>query len=448
MTMPQPLLPAKIKKIIKHFEKNNFEAYVVGGFIRNQLLGLAPKESGVDLTTNATPEQVRELFPNSKYENRFGTVIVFFSDNNYCEITTYRTERNYSDNRHPDKVAWGKSLAEDLKRRDFTINALCFNGKQFVDLFDGQKDLNNKVIRAIGEPERRFAEDSLRLLRAIRFSCQLDFAIEPKTLTAVNKQSHLLKKISIERVRDEFLKILASEKAETGVKLLIDTGLLKTFLPELVDAFKVNQISPQRHHIYDLGTHLVKTLANCHNPNPIVRLACLLHDIGKIKTRDVTPEGVVTFYNHEIAGTEMVYEIGKRLKLSKKSLTKLTKLVRYHQFTVNEQQTDKALNRFIRSIGKDNLQDIIDLRFADRLGSGAKPTSWRTELFLKRLEAVQRKPFDISDLKINGHDIMKTLKLKPSPKVGKILQQLFDKVEADELKNEKKELLGYLKKIT
>ena len=446
--MTQLVLPDKAKKIIQKLKKPGFEAYVVGGYIRDLLLKRAKDSIGIDFTTNATPEQIQTIFPQAKYENRFGTVIVPLENHDYVEITTYRTEHSYSDCRHPDQVVWGKTLKEDLKRRDFTINAFCYDGQTFVDLFAGLKDLKNKVIRTIGKPEERFQEDALRLMRAVRFSSELGFTIEPQTLKAISENAKLLESISHERIRDEFLKILSSNHAEQGVILLKDTGLLNIFLPELVEAFSIEQVSPQRHHIYDLGTHLVKTLAECQNPDPIVRLASLLHDIGKIKTRAVTKDGVVTFYNHEVVGTDMAYQIGTRLKLSKKQLYQLTKLVRFHQFTVSELQTDKALRRFIRNVGKENLEDILDLRFADRLGSGAKPTSWRTELFLKRLKQVQQEPFSIKDLKINGADVMKILKLKPGPKVGHILQELFNRVENQDLKNDRKVLLSQLKKLT
>jgi len=446
--MTQLILPKKVSQLIADFKKHGYECYVVGGYLRDQLLKRQTDGIGIDFTTNATPEQILALFENAKYENRFGTVIVPLEKGDFFEITTYRTENNYRDSRHPDQIAWGKSLAEDLKRRDFTINAFCYDGKTFVDLFQGKADLEKKIIRTIGKPEERFQEDALRLLRAVRFSCQLGFTIEQETRRALKTHNQLLKKISCERLRDELMKILASDNPYDGMMLLKETGLLDHILPELVTAFSIDQVSPERHHIYDLGTHLFMTLKHCQNKNPLVRLACLLHDLGKIKTRAIDPNGIVTFYNHEIVGTEMVYEIGKRLKLSKKELVKLTKLVRYHQFTVSELQTDSALKRFIRNVGPDNLQDIIDLRFADRVGSGAKLTSWRTELFLERLKKVQQKPFSITDLKIDGIQVMKTLKLKPGPKVGQILNQVFAQVEANKLKNEKKALLSYLKQLT
>ena len=453
-------LRIKVQALIDYFHKHRFECYVVGGFVRDQLLK-KPITTGVDFTTNATPKQMLTILSEGKYENRFGTVIFQleniaqklkikqddYLEKDFFEITTFRTEQGYSDKRHPDKINWGKSLIEDLQRRDFTVNALAFDGTKLFDQFNGQKDLKAKIIRTVGQPQQRFSEDALRLMRAIRFASQLGFQIEPNTLMAIQANAKLLKQISIERVRDEFLKILASDNATNGIALLRNTDLTTVFIPELNEAFGVGQVSPKRHHIDDVGTHLLKTLNACTNPDPIVRLACLLHDIGKPKTREIQSEGIITFYNHEIVGTEMAYKIGQRLKLSKKDLHRLTKLVRYHQFSVNENQTDRALRRFIRNVGKNNLQNIIDLRIADRIGSGAKPSSWRTELFLKRLEEVQKKPFTVHDLKINGQDVMKICQLKPGPKVGEKLNQVFKKIEINELPNERKALLTYLKKL-
>ncbi len=436
-------LPKPAKDIISRLQKHNFECFVVGGYLRDRLLGKDTPTTGIDFATNATPQQILTLFKNAKYENRFGTVILSHTDS-FFEITTYRSESGYSDRRHPDKVQWGKTIEEDLQRRDFTINAFAYDGKRFIDLFDGLKDLEQKLIRAVGDPKQRFSEDALRMMRAIRFSSELGFQIELQTLLAIEEKAALLKYISKERIRDEFLKILGSPHPADGVMLLKNTGLLKLFLSELYDAFGVDQVSPKRHHIYDVGTHLINTLKACQNPQPIVRLACLLHDIGKPATRQVQANGVVTFYNHELVGTQMAYKIGQRLRLSKKQLTKLTTLVRHHQFTVSEKQTDKALRRFIRLVGKNNLQDILDLRIADRIGSGAKPSSWRFELFKKRLEEVQKQPFTVHDLAVDGNDIMQLFKISPGPAVGQILSELFQKVESGELQNNRDVLLTYL----
>lgn len=456
------ILPKKAKNLLTFFKKNKFECYLVGGYVRDYLIN--PKTTtteSLDFTTNAKPDEILKLFPLAKYENKFGTVILSlaknadilnlkkndFSEKDIFEITTYRSEEKYSDSRHPDKVVWGETILNDLKRRDFTINALATNENEIIDLFDGQKDLKNKIIRAIGNPTDRFNEDALRMLRAIRFSATLDFEIEEKTLFAISENYKKLSFISWERIRDEFLKILSSKNPKKGIELLQTTNLLKIFLPELYESFGVSQVSPLRHHIYDVGTHLLNTLNACENNDPILRLACLIHDIGKPKTKKILSTGVITFYNHEVIGTEMAYIIGQRLRLSNKDLIKLTKLIRFHQFLANEELTDNAIRRFIREVGLELVPLMIDLRTADRIGSGSKPSSWRLELFKKRLVEVQKEPFTVRNLKINGLDVMKFFKLTPGPRVGEILDQVFSEVVNNKLQNERKILLNYLKKI-
>jgi len=452
-------LPKKVIKLMERFQTANFECFVVGGFIRDQLLGHLDKTNSVDLATNATPEEILTLFPDGKYENKFGTVILplediakilelkstDFTKGEFFEVTTYRSEQDYTDNRHPDKVAWGKNILEDLKRRDFTINALAYDGKILKDEFCGEKDLTGKIIRTVGLATERFQEDALRMLRAIRFSAELGFKIEAKTLLAIAKNASLLQEISMERIRDEFFKIITSKNPASGVMLLKESGLLAFFLPELNEAFGVGQKSPERHHIYDVGTHLVKTMAECRTTDPVLRLAALLHDIGKPRVRKIDNRGIVTFYNHEVVGTEMAFEIGKRLRLSNKDLKKLTKLVRFHQFSVTEKQTIKALRRFIRDLGPEYLDDILELRRADRLGSGAVESSWRTELFIKKLAEAQIIPFTVHDLEISGTEIINTLKLTPGPQVGKILDYLFEQVENQKLENTQEALSLFVK---
>ncbi|MBI4130619.1 HD domain-containing protein, partial [Candidatus Roizmanbacteria bacterium] len=356
-------------------------------------------------------------------------------------ITTYRSEGGYTDRRHPDKVTWGDSLEDDLARRDFTINAIAYNGKKLIDPFHGQEDIEKKLVRAVGDPEKRFAEDALRLLRAIRIATELGFTIEEKTADAIKKQASLIKDVANERIRDELFKILASDHQADGILLLKQHNLLYEILPEFEKAFATEQKSPERHHIYNVGTHLIESLRSTPSKDIIVRLATLLHDIGKPETADTTEGGVRTFYNHEVIGATMVKAIAERLRLSRYDTGRLIRLVRWHQFSVEEHQTDSAVRRFIRHIGRENIQAMLDLRVGDRLGGGVAETSWRTELFKKRLEEVQKQPFSIYDLKINGNDVMKVLDIKPGPKVGKVLQQLFSEVEEKRLENERKVLL-------
>jgi tRNA nucleotidyltransferase (CCA-adding enzyme) len=335
-----------------------------------------------------------------------------------------------------------------LARRDFTINAIAYDGKKIIDPYHGQKDLKEKIIRCVGDSDKRFSEDALRLLRAIRFASQLGFLIEEKTREAIVKNNYLITKISWERIRDEFLKILKSDHSAEGVLFLRNTGLLKYILPELDVCFSIPQKSPKRHHIYDVGTHLVMSLKHCPSKDEITRFATLIHDIGKAKTfKKDEKTGLITFYNHEVVGKKLAEKIAERFKLSNEQKTKLVRLVAYHQFTVSELQTDKAIRRFIRNLGKQYLQDMLDLRTADRLGSGVKPTSWRFELFRKRLIEVQKEPFKITDLKVNGYDVMRILEIKPGPKVGEVLKYLFEKVVEKKLKNEREVLLKEIEKL-
>lgn len=443
-------LPKSAQAIINALAKAGFEAYAVGGSVRDSLLH--KDTHGWDFTTNATPEEILKVFPDSFYDNQFGTVGIKIRKSksseellDIYEVTTYRSEKGYTDHRHPDTIVWGKTLAEDLSRRDFTVNAMAYDGKTLIDPYNGQKDLEAKLIRAVGEPGLRFEEDSLRMMRAVRFAAVLGFAIEADTAAAITSHASLLQQISAERIRDEFLKILGSDHAADAVLVLKNVGLLHYILPELEVAFATPQKSPKRHHIYDVGTHSVEAMKFCPSNDPIVRLATLIHDLGKPKTYHKLPDGVITFYNHEVVGTKIARDVSKRLRLSNKQSDLLTTLVRWHQFSVDERQTDAALRRFIRRVGKDNLSNILALRIGDRLGGGATETSWRLELYKKRLIEVQMQPFTVADLTVNGHDVMEMYGVPPGPIVGIALDVLFAEVEAGTLPNEREALLTKLK---
>ncbi len=439
-------IPDEVLEFMKKFKDKGFEIYVVGGAVRNLLL--KKKITNWDFTTSATPEEVQNLFTESFYHNGYGTVTVTENDSLY-EVTPFRRESDYKDHRHPDKISWAKTLDEDLSRRDFTVNAIAHDGKNIIDPFNGQKDLKSKIVRAVGDPDKRFNEDALRLLRAIRLSSQLGFMIEEKTRVSIQKNANLITNISWERIRDEFLKILSSDYPSEGVVFLKNSGLLSFMLPEVDLCFMIPQKSPKRHHVFDVGTHLIQALKYCPSNDPITRFATLIHDVGKAETfRRDDDSGLITFYNHEVAGKNLAIKIADRFRLSNKEKEKLVRLVQYHQFTVSEIQTDKAVRRFIRSVGKEYLNDIIDLRFGDRIGSGAKPDSWRFDLFRRRLEEVQKQPFQIKDLKVSGNDVMEILKMKPGPRIGEILKDIFDKVVEKGLKNEKEILLKEVKKYS
>lgn len=442
-------LPESAQSIITTLNAAGFEAYAVGGSIRDLLLGKQTK--GWDYTTNATPEEILKVFPDSFYDNQFGTVGIKIRDGetvvDIYEITTFRSEQGYNDHRHPDTITWGKSLIEDLSRRDFTINAIAYDGKTLTDPYNGQKDLEAKLIRTVGEANQRFTEDALRLMRAVRFAATLGFSIEEATSKAIMQNAASLTKISSERIRDEFLKILSADHAADAVLVLKNLGLLHFILPELEVAFAIPQKSPKRHHVYDVGTHSVMALKFCPSKDPIVRLATLVHDLGKPKTFRQLPDGVITFYNHEVVSTKIARDVAHRLRLSNKQSDLLTTLVRWHQFSVDERQTDSALRRFIRRVGKENLEHILALRIGDRLGGGATETSWRLELYKKRLEEVQKLPFTVADLFVDGHDVMKLYDVPPGPVIGKALDALFSEVEAGTLPNEREALLARMKEL-
>lgn len=441
----QDLIPESILSIYKLIEKNGFEVYFVGGSVRNMLLKKPIKDW--DLTTNAIPKDITGMFKDSFYDNDFGTVgipVKIGKENSVVEVTTYRMESEYKDKRHPEVILWGKTIEEDLARRDFTINAIALkiNDKSYYELVDpygGEKDLKKKIIKAVGNANRRFKEDALRLIRAIRIATELEFKIEKKTWDKVVEDASLIQHISFERIRNELLRILSSKNAYAGVMLLKDSGLLNFILPELLEGVGVSQVRPGRHHTSDVFTHNVLSLKYCTSSDPIIKFATLLHDVGKPKVAAKDAEGFVIFHNHEVVGAKIAEKICERLKFSKKEKEKIVTLIRWHMFSVNENLTDAGVRRFIRRIGVENVSDMMDLRVGDRLGGGTQTAeSWRLKLFKKKVqEQLKPTPFSINDLKIDGNDVMKVLKIKPGPIVGKILNEIFEEVDEDLNKNEK-----------
>lgn len=455
-------VPQKITNIFNIFQNAGFEIYMIGAGSRNLLMG--KKIIDPDFTTNATPEEIQKLFPDSFYDNRFGTVGMKINDEVF-EITTYRTEQGYTDRRHPDKVSWGTSLEQDLSRRELTISAIAVGigreggktGRSFdfaqdkqegkfeiIDLFGGVNDLlKSHLVKAVGDPKIRFSEDALRMMRAIRIATQLSFTIEPKTFQAIKDNASLINQIAAERIKIELFKILKSDFPADGFTLLLSSGLLEQILPELMEGYGMAQA---KHHLYDVWTHSLMALKYCPSQNPLVRFATLLHDIGKPATaRGEGQERI--FYNHEVVGTTIASRIADRLRFSKEEKNRLLTLIRWHQFTVDERQTDSAIRRFITNVGKENIQDMLDLRVGDRLGGGARETSWRLEEFKKRIVEVQKQPFSVNDLKVDGNDIMKILGIKPGPKVGEVLDKLFEEVVKDKKRNTRKYLLERIKEI-
>lgn len=437
--------PSQVLDILKTFKKAKYEIYIVGGVVRDAILGKPLYDW--DFTTDATPDQILKLFPDGFYDNKYGTVGIKNEDGRPYEVTTFRTEEIYTDNRHPDKVAWGSHLQEDLLRRDFTINALALDSKfELIDLYDGQKDLQNKLIRCVGNPNDRFSEDALRMMRAVRIAAQLGFTIEADTLKAIQVNAGNIKHISAERIHDELMKLMASSYPADGYLLLHNSGLGEEVLPEMEKTFGVEQKSPGRHHIFDVGTHSVEALRNCQSLDSITRLATLIHDVGKARTQRVLASGTITFYNHEMESAKIAVKIADRLRFSNAEKDKFVRLVRWHQFTVDERQTDSAIRRFIKNVGLENIDDIIALRVGDRLGGGARATSWRLEEYKARILEVQKQPFSIPDLKIDGHDVMEIKNVSAGPMVGKYLQAVFEEVEKG-LINEREILIEKLKSL-
>ncbi len=443
-------IPKEVAEIISKLQKNNFEAFVVGGCVRDLMTDREPKDW--DMTTNAKPEEIQKIFPDSFYENDFGTVGVKVNpflktgkedrEHDVIEVTTYRIETTYSDRRRPDEIKFAKSLEEDLSRRDFTMNALALsteNGEvKLTDLFDGKADIENKLIKAVGNADERFNEDALRMMRAIRFASRLGFDIEEKTFQAIKKNYNLISHVSIERIKDEFSKIVMSDHPKHGIELLQQTGLLKYIIPELETGIGVEQ---NLHHIYTVWEHNLRALENCPNEKLSVRLAALFHDLGKPQTK-VYRKDRYTFYNHEHASAGMTKKILKRLRFSKKVIDKTTLLVKNHMFYYSVGEvTEAAVRRIIKKVGLENMRDLIDLRIGDRLGSGvpkAKPYKLRHFEYL--VEKVSTDPVSVKMLKLNGDIMIKEMNFKPGPKIGAILEILL----AETIDDPKKNTLEYL----
>ncbi len=452
-------VPEEIILVADKLAANGYQAYLVGGCVRDLLMENPPAggPKDWDITTDAKPEEIQKLFPNNVYENKFGTVAVKTDSDDerlkIIEITTFRLEGKYTDKRHPDEVKFAKTVEEDLSRRDFTCNAMALKIEnlklkiELIDPFNGQEDIKNKIIRAVGEPEKRFNEDALRLMRAIRFSVQLGFDIEEKTFAALKKESGLIEMIAKERIRDEFLKIIMAPMAKKGIELLEETGLLKYIAPELREGINNGQ---NKHHIYTIWEHNLRALdyAVKKNYDLEIRLASLFHDVGKPNTK--AGEGSdCTFYNHEVVGAKITARIVDRLHFPKDIAEKVIHLVRYHLFYYNVGEvTESGVRRFLSRVGAENVDDLIKVREADRIGSGVpKAVPYKLRHLLFMIEKVKRDPISPKMLKVNGEDVMKILNIKPGPIVGKILSILLDDVIDGPEKNRIKNLELRIKEL-
>lgn len=486
-------IPKSVRGVITSLKAGGFEAYIVGGCVRDLILGREPKDW--DIATNAKPDEIKEIFPDSVYENQFGTVGVKVrngeikkesvpnADNDeksssdddvveIIEVTTYRIESKYSDRRRPDEVEFAKNLEEDLSRRDFTINAMALdptisesvsvsgNEKKTVaiagecyavsDFFGGLQDIGLKMIRAVGDPNERFDEDALRMMRAIRFSVQLGFEIEAKTLEAIKRNSKHISHVSFERIQDEFSKIILSDAPAKGVDLLHETGILDIVIPEIGAGFDVTQSHHHYHGPYNtVYKHLLASLEKCPSSKLEVRLAAMLHDVGKPKSKRGAGENA-TFYNHEHIGAKMARNIIERLKYSRKIIDKVELLVRNHMFYYNVDEVgESGVRRVVKKVGLENINDLIDVRIADRLGSGVpKAVPYKLRHFRFMVEKVSNDPLSAKQLKINGNDLMKEVGIDPGPKIGAILDVLLSRVIDDPALNERESLLESARELS
>ncbi len=441
-------IPKEVMMVIAVLQGASYEAYLVGGCVRDLITGVTPKD--YDVTTNATPEEIITLFPKTFYENSYGTVGVVTCGEDLgtictdesvkiVEVTPYRLETSYSDNRHPDAVSWSKNLLDDLGRRDFTVNSMAYNPvtREIVDPYNGQKDIENKRISAVGEADLRFKEDALRLMRAIRFMSQLDFDIDNACRESIEKNASLLKTISRERVRDEFVKLIMTDYPMRGIIMMKETGLLEYVVPELLRGVGVTQ---NQAHAYDVWEHNLRTLQHSADKKwPLhVRLSAIFHDISKPETKRYSKEkGVITFYGHDVVGGRVTREIMERLKFPKDIIERVSMFVRWHMFfSDTEQITLSAVRRLITNVGKDNIWDLIDLRICDRIGTGRpKEEPYRLRMYQSMVEEALQDPISLKMLKTDGKRIMDVTQETAGPKIGYILHALFDEVLENPEKN-------------
>lgn len=465
-SLPKYTIPEYVGMVSDALQNAGYEAYLVGGCVRDMLRSVEPNDW--DITTNATPEQIQEVFNHTYYENTFGTVGVVIDDPEYeydsnaapsepgyplgqVEVTPYRLEGAYSDNRHPDEVRFSLNLLDDLQRRDFRINAMAatlpvgernFAQSTIVDPYEGQADLASGVIQTVGEPHERFGEDALRMLRAVRFSAQLGFIVSKQTGEAIQELALTLEKIAFERIRDEFQKIILSPNPKAGIELAHDLHLLQHFISELEEGIEVDQ---NQAHSFDVWEHSLRALQAAADKNwdLELRLAALLHDIGKPRTRAMdTKKNDWSFHGHEVVGAKMTRTILRRLKFPKQIEKDVTKLVRWHMFFSDPDEiTLSAVRRMIRNVGEDRIWDLMNLRIADRVGTGRpKEQPYRFRKYKSMIEEVMRDPVSTKQLAIDGSDIMQLTNEEPGPRIGWIMHALLEDV-LDDPNNNTREIL-------
>ena len=475
-------VPHNIEQVIKTLKDKGFEGFLVGGCVRDMLMNKAPNDW--DVTTNATPEQIQEIFEHTFYENDFGTVGVvnddvikeyeelenlvpeqehFYEDlsdktkelirkieklrsESVVEITPYRTEGTYTDNRRPDDVTFSDTLDSDLSRRDFTVNALAYDPIEqiLVDQHDGVKDMNQMTLSTVGDPDTRFSEDALRMLRAVRFTAQLGFTLHIDTFQAIKNNADLLKYVSKERIRDEFIKILSTENPKDALFLAHDVGILQYISHDLTRGIGIEQNGA---HKYDVFEHLVRTMQHGADKewSMSIRLAGLFHDISKPETRRWSKEkNDYTFYGHEVVGARVTRKALQELKFSNEVIEKVSTLVRWHMFFSDPDEiTLSAVRRIIRNVGPENVWDLIRLRICDRIGMGRpKERSYRLRKYVSMMDEAMRSPISVKDLKINGDIILRDYDIEPGRKLGYILKALMAETLAHPDDNNEEHLRG------
>ena len=446
MVLPDPIenaMPAGALRVIRRIRDAGGRVCLVGGSLRDLMLGLEVHDW--DFATDLLPDRVAALFPRAiQVGIRFGTVLVVGEDGGY-EVTTFRREGPYSDSRHPDSVTFTPSIEEDLSRRDFTINAMAWDlgTGALVDPHDGRRDLEERTVRCVGRAEERFGEDALRMLRCIRIAGQLGFSIDEETYRAIPRCAGMLDAIARERIREELDRILAQPRPSASLERLHETGLLDRFLPELSDCYGVSQ---NRFHAFDVFYHSLLAVDQAPADNRVVRLAALLHDLGKVDARREESDGRVTFYNHQAWSARKADSILRRLRYPNEERKRIVHLVQQHMFHYNTEWTDSAVRRFVRVVGPENLDDLFEARRADTLGNGLRRSAVSAELVELRRRIVEiiakDTAFSVRDLDVDGDELKRSLDIGEGPAIGRILDALLEDVLEDPARNEKGALLA------
>jgi tRNA nucleotidyltransferase (CCA-adding enzyme) len=449
MNSMRPLaVPGGVNAVLETLWKRGFGAFVVGGGVRDTLLG-RPVPNDWDVATSAVPEEVIEALPDGKYENRFGTVLLSVGDSLIAEITTFRRDHHYGDHRRPDSVTFTDSIDEDLARRDFTVNAIAWgrsaadDDAHVVDPTNGLADIDAGVLRAVGDPATRFDEDGLRLLRAARFAAQLGFEVEPRTLDGMRSTAATVGYVSAERVGGEVRRMIAANPPSVAFRILADTGVLKHALPELATQIGVPQDKLPGHDLWLHAMTTVDAAAQIDSGNQRLRIAALLHDIGKPTT---FADG--HFVGHDVEGARLAQELLARLTFSRREIDPIAELIRNHMFNYESRWSGAAVRRFVRRVGRDQIDDLLKLRAADNVGSGLPPDAGRLDELRRRIDDELRHnpPLSLSDLAVRGDDLTDELSIAPGPQIGDLLDRMLNLVIGDPGQNRREVLLDHARK--